>query len=158
MSSHRRAYNLDVRSRQTEYYKNMENFTISQIANRSGLTPRAIRLYERHGLISEAARNESGYRTYDDYDIKVLRFIHLARELDLSLDEIKRILDLQHAGETPCATVLDLVEGHIRDIDCKMRSLQELRSTLDRARNQANDSRVHGKDAVVCRIIETSQL
>ena len=136
----------------------MANLTISQIANRSGLTPRAVRLYERHGLISEAARNESGYRTYDDDDLKVLRFIHQARELDLRLDEIKRILDLQRVGETPCATVLELVDGHIRDIDCKIRSLLELRSTLDSARNQANEGWVHGKDAVVCAIIETSQL
>ena len=130
--------------------------TISQVAKSSGLTPRAVRLYERQSLIPEAARSETGYRTYNEDDLKVLCFIHQARELDLSLDEIKRILDLQEDGEAPCTTVLNLVERHIREIDSKIESLRKLRATLNRARNLAKDSQVRGEDAVVCRIIQSS--
>lgn len=131
-------------------------FTISQVAKVSGLTPRAIRLYERHGLITAPARSELGYRTYSENDLQVLCFIHQARELDLSLEEIKRILDLQVEGEAPCETVLNLVERHIREIDDKIESLRKLRTTLKRAQNLAKDGRERGKDAVVCRIIEST--
>ena len=135
----------------------MSTLTVSQVAERSGLTPRAVRLYERRGLIPAATRTDSGYRTYSDDDVSVLRFIHQARELDLSLDEIKRILDLQQAGVTPCATVLELVDAHIREIDAKMRSLRELRATLSSARRMAQDSSRRGEDALVCRIVEASR-
>ena len=135
----------------------MSTLTVSQVAERSGLTPRAIRLYERRGLVPAATRTDSGYRTYTDGDVNVLRFIHQARELDLSLDEIKRILDLQQAGVTPCVTVLDLVDAHIREIDGKVRSLRELRSTLVNARRMAQESSSRGEDALVCRIVEASR-
>lgn len=135
----------------------MGTFTVGQVAERSGLTPRAVRLYERRGLIPETTRTNSGYRTYGDGDVDVLRFIHQARDLGLSLEEIKRILDLQQAGITPCATVLDLVDAHIREIDDKVRSLGELRSTLVRARRMAQDSNGRGKNALVCRIVEASR-
>lgn len=139
-----------------QYYRNMKTFTISQAAKESGLTPRAVRLYERDGLIPYAERTETGYRTYTENDLSLLRFIHQARELGLGLDEIKQILDLQNSGVTPCSTVQNLVETHIRDIDEKIRSLRELRSTLVKVRQFALDSNMRGEDAIVCRIIERS--
>ncbi len=134
----------------------MNTLTVSQVAERSGLTPRAVRLYERRGLIPAATRTDSGYRTYAANDVDVLRFIHQARELDLSLDEIKRILDLQQAGVTPCATVLDIIDTHILEIDDKVRSLRELRTTLVKVRRMAHDSIGKGENALVCRIVEAS--
>jgi MerR family copper efflux transcriptional regulator len=71
--------------------------TIGEVAKQTGLSPKAIRLYEADGLIPPPERTQAGYRTYDQHDVALLRFIGQARALDLRLEEIKEILDL-HVG------------------------------------------------------------
>jgi MerR family transcriptional regulator, copper efflux regulator len=128
--------------------------TIGEVAKQTGLSPKAIRLYETDGLIPAPERTQAGYRTYDEHDVALLRFIGQARALDLRLEEIKEILDLQQASGQPCGRVLELLDTHISGIDKTIRALQELRATLVRARDAAKASSHRGDQAVVCRLIE----
>jgi MerR family copper efflux transcriptional regulator len=58
--------------------------TIGQAAARSGVPPKTIRFYEGKGLIAPAERLNNHYRSYDDNDIRTLRFIQRARSLGFS--------------------------------------------------------------------------
>lgn len=129
--------------------------TIGQAATLSGLTAKAIRLYERRGLLEPADRTAAGYRTYGPADVSVLKFIRQARAVGLRLDEIGRILDLQRNGRQPCATVLDLLEQRIAQVDRTMRDLRSLRRTMAAALSRAADAARSGDTAMVCQIIET---
>ena len=100
-------------------------------------------------------RTQAGYRTYDQHDLALLRFVGQARALDLRLEEIKEILDLQQASGQPCDRVLELLDTHITGIDQTIRALQQLRATLVHARDAAKASSRRGDQAVVCRLIET---
>jgi len=133
----------------------MGRLTIGEVGKRTGLTGKAIRLYETRGLLPAPGRTEGGYRTYSEHDVAVLRFIAQARALGLSLSEIRRILDLQEAGAQPCNTVVGLLNVYINEIDTTMTSLRQLRRTLVTARDAAHESRSRGEDAVVCRLIES---
>lgn len=82
----------------------MQTLTVGQAARASGLTPKAVRLYEARGLIPPPHRTEAGYRLYRDEDVATLRFIHRAKTLGLTLDEIRNVLDLQRDGQPPPAT------------------------------------------------------
>lgn len=128
--------------------------TIGEVAKQTGLSAKAIRLYETEGLIPPPQRTQGGYRTYDQHDLALLRFVGQARALDLRLEEIKEILDLQQASGQPCGRVLELLDTHISGIDRTIRALQELRATLVRARDAATVSSRRGEEAVVCRLIE----
>jgi MerR family copper efflux transcriptional regulator len=128
--------------------------TIGEVAKQTGLSAKAIRLYETQGLIPAPERTQAGYRTYDQHDLALLRFIGQARALDLRLEEIKEVLDLQQASGQPCGRVLELLDTHIAGIDKTIRALQELRGTLVRARDAAQASSRRGEQAVVCRLIE----
>ncbi len=99
-------------------------WTVGKAAQAAGLSAKAVRLYEAKGLLPEAKRTESGYRLYSDEDIAVLRFIHQAKTLGLSLGEIRDILDLRRGGTTPCRHVVRLLDQRIRDVD---RTIAELR-------------------------------
>jgi MerR family transcriptional regulator, copper efflux regulator len=129
--------------------------TIGEAAKQTGLSPKAIRLYETHGLIPPPERTQAGYRTYDQHDVALLRFIGQARALDLRLEEIKEILELQRASGQPCGRVLELLDTRIAGIDQAIRALQELRATLVQARDTAEASSRRGEPAVVCRLIES---
>lgn len=128
--------------------------TIGQAAAASGLSPKAIRLYETRGLIDPAKRTESGYRTYRPDDVALLNFIRRAKSLGLRLDEIRQIIDLQRGGRQPCTTVLGLVDGRIAEIDDTIAELQALRTALAAVRRDAEKAMREGRNAVVCTIIE----
>ncbi|WP_219420145.1 MerR family DNA-binding protein [Pseudonocardia nigra] len=136
----------------------MEPVTVGRAAALTGLSRKAIRLYERKGLLPEAERTEAGYRLFGEQDLAVLHFVRQAKTLDLHLDEIKNILDLQRGGEQPCARVTALLDTHIADIDRKLGDLRQLRRSLLAARRAASRARRGGQDAVVCQIVEDAQL
>ncbi len=132
----------------------MDLVTVGRAAALTGLSPKAIRLYERKRLLPEAERTEAGYRLFSEHDLAVLQFIRQARTLDLHLAEIKDILDLQRCGEQPCGRVTAMLDVHLADIDQKLADLRRLRRSLLAARRAARDARRGGRDAVICQIIE----
>jgi len=129
--------------------------TVGEAARRAGVTPKAVRLYETKGILPPAQRTESGYRTYSERDVEVLRFVRRARALGLRLEEIGRILDLQRQGAQPCQTVVQLLDRHVREIDRTMAELRALRKDLAGALNVAKSSAQRGEEVVVCPIIES---
>lgn len=130
--------------------------TIGSAATRSGLTAKAIRLYERRGLLGPADRTPAGYRTYRSEDVAVLTFIRQAKAVGLRLNEIGRILELQRAGRRPCPTVLDLLDQRIADIDRTIADLRALRHTMTATRSRATVAARSGETAVICPLIETT--
>ena len=60
---------------------------ISEAEKITGLTAKAIRLYEEKGLIS-VARKDNSYRDYSEEDIDKLKFISSLREMGISLSQI----------------------------------------------------------------------
>ena len=134
----------------------MASVTISAAARRSGLSPKAIRLYEARGLLAAPVRTGSGYRTYSEPDVAVLQFSRQARALKLGLDEIRQILEVQQGGVPPCETVVGILDAHVREIDRTLVALRGLRKTLVTVRDSAKRTDTHGSRAAVCRIIESS--
>lgn len=129
--------------------------TVGRAARRSGLTQKAVRLYEARGLLGPAERTEAGYRTYAQRDVELLRFIRRAKSLGLRLDEIKEIIDLERDGTQPCEKVLQILGSHIQEIDRTITDLRALKKSLVQVRDAALASDQRGEAAVVCRIIES---
>lgn len=75
----------------------MTTYRISQLAERAGVKPTALRFYEQVGLLP-ARRSESGYRLYDDEAIERLRFISSGKHLGLPLEEIRDLLQVWENG------------------------------------------------------------
>lgn len=132
--------------------------TIGEAADVTGLSQKAIRLYETRGLLEAPERTAAGYRTYGPEDLAVLRFIRQAKAVGLRLDEVGRILDLQRSGEQPCTTVIDLLDRRVEEIDSRLKDLRQLRRSLVAAREQAERSARSGQSAVICSVIESARV
>lgn len=61
---------------------------INDVERITGLTQKAIRLYESKGLVN-IARDENGYRNYSDEDIEDFKKIKLFRSVGISIADIK---------------------------------------------------------------------
>src|SRR3954453_14657318 len=77
-----------------------DRLTIGQLARLSGLTTRALRHYDKLGVLRPAAvGDESGYRLYDRGQVDVARQIRVLRELEVPLDEVRGIVADPDSGD-----------------------------------------------------------
>ena len=91
---------------------------IKEVESLTGITKQNIRFYEKKGLLSPQRNQENSYREYAKEDIDRLLQIKMLRKLDVSIENIQRILE----GEDAAA----IIRLHLND-------LLEKRSSLDAA-------------------------
>ncbi|MCR5344216.1 MAG: MerR family transcriptional regulator [Butyrivibrio sp.] len=65
---------------------------ISEAAIAAGLDVSSVRFYERKGLINPDRGEDSNYRDYTSEDIDRLKKIVLFRKIDMSIEDIKKVL------------------------------------------------------------------
>ena len=105
--------------------------TIGDVAQRSGFATSALRFYEKEGLIA-SARSEGGQRRYQRYVLRRLAFIRAARNIGLSLDEVRVVMDRLPQSRTPTrADWTRLSRGWRQRLDEQIAALVELRDGLD---------------------------
>jgi hypothetical protein len=78
---------------------------ISEVATRSGVSAKALRLYEARRIVPKPRRTPVGYRVYSPEVLGVLHFVTQARRLGLTLKEIDHIVALRCAKPGPCVHV-----------------------------------------------------
>ena len=130
----------------------VETLTIGQLAAQAGVTPEAIRYYEREGVLPAPARSGAGsYRRYHAADGERLRFIRRARDLGFSLDEVRELLSLAGADPAqPCSDVSRIARAHLAQVDAKLAQLAALRAELAAAIGECGGVVPLGQ----CRILE----
>ena len=126
---------------------------IQEVAEDTGLTPRAIRYYEEVGLLAPAGRSEGAYRLYDGEDLDRLRFIRgLRDDAGFSLAEIRQLLEDEAArarnrdrfrsshDEAERRQILnDAIERVDRQVDSLRHKIERLEAMID----EAEDRRAH---------------
>ncbi|MCX5579723.1 Cu(I)-responsive transcriptional regulator [Kaistia terrae] len=117
---------------------------IGQASKASGVSAKMIRYYEQTGLIPAADRKPSGYRDYSDTEVHMLRFIRRARDLGFSVAEISDLLGLWRDDSRQSAEVKRLAQGHIDELQKKIKGLQDMANTLTTLVNACHgDHRPH---------------
>jgi len=101
---------------------------IGEVASRSGVSIDTVRYYERLRLLPSPPRTEGGFRVFTMAAVARVQFIKQAQELGLSLDEIKTLL--MTGGARECRRVRDLLRAKLKDLDERIRLMQEFRQTL----------------------------
>ena len=104
---------------------------IGELAARSGLTPDALRYYERLGLMPRARRTAGGFRVYPVDATERIEFIKQAQANGLTLVEIGKLLGFRdRGGRDRCRQIQKLLDRKIEDLDVKLAQLQEFKQTL----------------------------
>lgn len=68
--------------------------TVGQVTKRTGLSRKALRLYEQASLVMPASRSDAGYRLYEVSVLPRLDLIRRARALDVGIGELGELLDI----------------------------------------------------------------
>ncbi len=128
---------------------------IHHVASVVGLTPQAIRLYERSGLLEKAQRTSSGYRVYSGLTLERVRFIKQAQQLGLSLQEIREVLRLKYSGQSPCDCVRGILKQKLARLKNQMAEMERMRREIESVlRASQKFSRLPHAASLVCPLIE----
>jgi MerR family copper efflux transcriptional regulator len=66
---------------------------IGEAADRTGLSVRTLRHWDQVGLVVPHGRTDGGYRLYTDADVQRLRVVRYMKPLNLSIEEMRSLLD-----------------------------------------------------------------
>ncbi|MGX4645391.1 MerR family transcriptional regulator [Holzapfeliella sp. JNUCC 80] len=83
---------------------------IKEASQKTNLASSTIRYYEKEGLIPEITRNDSGVREIDEHIIRRIKFIKQMRLAGMSIESLKRYIDLFDAQEDNTKKQFELLQ------------------------------------------------
>jgi len=134
---------------------------IRELVELIGVPAKTVRYYEEIYLLPLPSRKPNGYREYSEVDVDRLKLVAGARRLDLTLGDIKEILDLRDRQIAPCGVLLHLLDKKSQEINQRIRELQSLEKDLKQlfslGRTFPTDD-VEGKNCVCHLVSEQAEL
>ena len=115
-------------------------YLIKDLATLSGLSTDTIRFYEKRELLHPSFRGDNNYRYYDENILKRIIFIKRCRSLDLSLNEIERLIELEQNPQQSCHEVNNMIDLHIQQTTDKIKELKNFKTQLQSLRSSCNQS------------------
>lgn len=104
-------------------------FTVKQAARIVGMTSETLRHYDRIGLVKPCRKDEfTGYRYYSEQELIQLQTIELLKIMDLTLAEIKDILQ-----QNDLTKIIELLKQAEKNADMKIARLQYAKVKIKRA-------------------------
>ena len=122
---------------------------ISDIAQKTGLTPKAIRFYEDKSLITPPERGENGYRYFSERHVDELTLLRQARQVGFNLEECGELVNLFNDPARHSADVKKRTLEKVADIERHISELQAMRLHL-----LALAESCPGDDSAECPIID----
>ena len=95
-------------------------YSIHQLSRLSGVTTRALRWYDKIGLLKPGRVAENGYRYYGPAEVDRLQNILFYRALGVELARIREYLD------APSFDRLEAMRGHLAALEAKQAEIQRL--------------------------------
>lgn len=100
-------------------------FSISEVAEVTGLTQYTLRYYEKEGLLPNVHKTASGMRLYSKDDLNWLSMIECLKATGLSLKGIKQYIDWYKEGDSTLEKRLDMFQTQKKELTRKMKELME---------------------------------
>lgn len=85
-----------------------------------------LRYYEKIGLLPNNKRSEANYRVYNDEDVEQLRFIKHCRNHQISIEDIKKLLEIRNNQGGSSEEAIQIINAHIEKMKAQIKSIEEL--------------------------------
>lgn len=103
---------------------------IGEFARSAGVSRSKVRFYEARGLLLSARRENNGYRSYGQDDLKRLLRIKRAQTLGFTLDEIARFFSLSPDAQKAKQGVAAAAEAKLAEIDRHLADVRKRRRQI----------------------------
>ncbi|MET3852408.1 MerR family transcriptional regulator [Paenibacillus sp. OAE614] len=107
---------------------------INVLAQRTGLTPSAIRFYEKEGLLDarHVQRGENNYRDYCEEAVDHLLMIKKVQAVGFTLAELKEVIQAYEVNDLPLSKKIELLSQKMQEIERKKDALGQVQAHLAR--------------------------
>jgi DNA-binding transcriptional MerR regulator len=108
------------------------SLSISEAAERTGLSTHALRYYEREGLmLGGVGRASSTHRRYSDADITWVEFLTKLRSTAMPIAKVREYVDLVRQGETSTPARLALLLAHRESVIAQLDEMTKSLAAID---------------------------
>lgn len=123
---------------------------IGELASLTETDIDTIRYYEKVGVMPLPTRQANGYRVYGETHVTRLNFVRYCRALDISLADIKCLIDFESHPDRQCGAINQLIDAHLAKVRQRINELLQLELELEKLRHLC------GKDATAaeCGILQ----
>jgi DNA-binding transcriptional MerR regulator len=108
-----------------------DRYTISEVAQVTGLTAYTLRWYERIGLMPHVDRSHTGQRRFTNRDLDWLSFVGKLRLTGMPVADMVRYAELVRLGDGTRDERRELLEGTRLDVLRRIAELQDTLAVLD---------------------------
>ena len=105
--------------------------TIAEVAKRYGITPDALRYYERIKLLPKIARTAGGIRRYGEEDCRWVEYIKCMRSAGVSVETLVEYVSLFHQGKETIPARKRLLLEQREQILARIQELNDVLARLD---------------------------
>ena len=102
-----------------------------ELARAAGVSTDTLRHYERLGVLPQAPRSQSGYRSYPPESLERVKLVQHALGLGFTLAELAEILQTRDRGGAPCKRVLSFLETKLESLERQIKDLIALREYME---------------------------
>lgn len=126
---------------------------IGELGQAAGVDVETVRFYEKSGLLPVPARSENGYRAYGPMHLERLAFIRHCRALDISLNEVRRLLEFVAQPDADCGDIDRLIDAQLTKVRARLKSLKALEKQLASLKGRCGDSRTAGECGILQELV-----
>lgn len=106
-------------------------YSISQVAQKLGLTTHTLRYYDKEGLLPFVKRSSSGLRVFSETDLEWLVIIECLKGTGMQLKDIKIYIDWYIQGDETLQKRLDMFIAQKQKIATQMKQLEKHMEKID---------------------------
>jgi DNA-binding transcriptional MerR regulator len=117
-------------------------YSIGEMSRQTGVKIPTIRYYEQMGLLQASGRSAGNQRRYGDAGLERLSFIRHARDLGLTIENIRELARLSDHPERPCAEAHRIAARHLASVVARIAKLRRLQKELKRITGLADAGHV----------------
>jgi DNA-binding transcriptional MerR regulator len=106
-------------------------YTVSQVAERLGVTVYTLHYYDKEGLLPFVDRNESGARVFKDSDFRWLDIIMALKNTGMPIKDIKQYLEWGIDGDVTLKQRFEYIKRQKKIVEKKMKEYKKYLELLD---------------------------
>jgi DNA-binding transcriptional MerR regulator len=103
----------------------VDELTIQQVAEATGLSSHTLRYYERIGLIHAIDRAQNTHRRYTMDDVGWIEFLNKLRATGMSIQQMQRYAELQRQGDDTLPERVDMLRMLQQEAEARMAEVRE---------------------------------
>jgi len=98
-------------------------YSIGEVSKKFGLSPSALRYYDKEGLLPFVKRTNGGKRVFDDEDIEWISIIECLKNTGMSVKDIKVYINLCVIGDKTLDKRLEIFKKQKKNVEKQIEDL-----------------------------------